>query len=217
MSKVDKAVCLAILKRGLRNSWYYLQSGQPAHAYINMDIAMLGDDYELDPTPQHDRVEQLAEQFKLKIEEIEQQKAFDRLAFIDKAGHGPVGMIALSSLLIWKTKKESIFVRPYRNAIRSTTRGKPLKTGERVLIVSDVATTGETILNAAVKLWERDAVVVGALVFFDQELDAKENLRAKDITLHSLFRKGEVLAIPDARDLMPDRKADAFHEFGGVM
>lgn len=217
MSKVNKAVCLAIFKRGLRNSWYYLQSGRPAHAYINMDVSMLGDDYDSDLAAQHERVEQIAEQFAVKIQEIEHENPFDRLVFIDKAGHGPVGMIALSGLLIWKLKKDAIFVRPYRNTLRSTAKGRHVQPGERLLIVSDVATTGETILKAARKLWESGAVVFGALVFFDQELGAEENLRAKDLLLYSLKTRSEVLADPEVRERLPDNEAVLFREFGGVM
>ncbi len=217
MSKVDRAVCHAIFKRGLRNSWYFLQSGRPAQAYLNIDTAMLGDDYDSDSTTQHERIEQIVEQFGTKIQEIEQENPFERLVFIDKAGHGPVGMIALSSLLIWRLKKDAVFVRPYRNTLRASSKGRNIEPGERLLIVSDVATTGETILKAASKLWEAGAVVIGALVFYDQELGATENLSSKDLLLYSLNTRIEVLEDPEIRERLPDKEETFFREFGGVM
>lgn len=173
MNGNDKAICLAILKRGLRNSRYYYQSGQQATAYVNIDLTVLGDDFGMDSSPQHEVIQKMADQFIRSIQQIEEERSFDRLAFIDKDGNGPVGMIALSGLLILKSLKEAIFVRPYRNTVRSTTKGRSVQPGEKILIISDVATTGQTILKAAERIWEAEAVVTGALVFFDQELGAK--------------------------------------------
>jgi len=216
MSGIDKSVCLAILDRALRNSWYYLQSGRKAPAYANIDSAILG--YR-DETlgPQHQIMEDLAEQFAEKIKQIDRESPFHQLAFIDKAGRGPVGMIALSSHIIWKSQKEAVFVRPYRNTLRSVIEGRQLGPNEKVLVISDIATTGETILKAASKLWSAGAIVAGALVFFDQQLGAKENLALKDITLHSLYTRQEYRSQPDREEKLPDLEIETLRAFGGVM
>ena len=219
MSGIDKSVCLAILDRALRNSWYYLQSGRKAPAYANIDSAMLGyrDETKVPLPPQHQRMEDLVEQFAEKIKQIDRESPFHRLAFIDKAGRGPVGMIALSSHIIWKSQKEAVFVRPYKNTLRSVIEGRRLGADEKVLVVSDIATTGETILKAASKLWLAGAIVAGALVFFDQELGAKENLALKDITLHSLYTRQEYRSQPDREEKLPDLEIETLRAFGGVM
>ncbi|MBN1840725.1 MAG: hypothetical protein JW883_00375 [Deltaproteobacteria bacterium] len=217
MSNVDKSVCLDILEWGLRNSWYYYQSGQLGKAYYSLDTAILGDDFETKRPPQHEVIKALVEQSIIRIHEIERQEPFDRLAFIDKAGHGPVGMIALSSFLIMKSKKDGMYVRPYRRTLRSMTRGKRPNVGEKILIVSDVATTGQTILKAASKLWEAGAVVTGALVVFDQDLGATENLRVKDIPLYSLITRNEAQKAPNRNITFPEGEAVVLREFGGVM
>jgi len=214
METVDKRICLEILDRGLKNSWYYYSSGREAHAYYNIDIAMLG---ETSPSDQLRAIEKLADQFARAIAEIDKEEPFDRLAFIDKAGHGPVGMIALSSLLILKTHKEAIFVRPYRNSRRSITEGRPLRSDERVLIVSDVATTGGTVLKAAAKLWDVGALVRGVLVFFDQELGASETLQRKDIRLYRILTRNEARQEPEMAERLHDTHAKTIREFGGVM
>ena len=218
MSGIDKSICLAILDRALRNSWYYLQSGRKAPAYANIDSAILGyRDETMGPLPQHQIMEDFAEQFAEKIKQIDRESPFHRLAFIDKAGRGPVGMIALSSHIIWKSQKEAVFVRPYRNTLRSVIEGRQLGPNEKVLVISDIATTGETILKAASKLWLAGAIVAGALVFFDQELGAKENLALKDITLHSLCTRQEYRSQPERKEKLPDLEIETLRAFGGVM
>lgn len=218
MSGIDKSVCLAILDRALRNSWYFYHSGREAQAYANIDSAMLGYvDETTAPKPQHQIMEDMAEQFAEKIKQIDRESPFHRLAFIDKAGRGPVGMIALSSHIIWKSQKEAVFVRPYKNTLRSAIGGRQLGADEKVLIISDIATTGETALKAASKLWLAGAIVAGALVFFDQELGAKENLALKDITLHSLCTRQEYRSQPDREEKLPDLEIETLRAFGGVM
>lgn len=218
MSGIDKSVCLTILDRALRNSGYFYNSGREAQAYANIDSAMLGyADEPTTPQPQHQIMEDMAEQLAKKIEQIDRENPFHRLAFIDKAGRGPVGMIALSSHLIWKSQKEAVFVRPYKNTLRSVIEGRQLGPNEKVLVISDIATTGETILKAASKLWLAGAIVADALVFFDQELGAKENLVLKDIRLHSLFSRQEYKSYPDRAEKLPDLEIGALRVFGGVM
>jgi orotate phosphoribosyltransferase len=212
MSKVNISLCLEMLKLGIRNSWYIYSSGQPAHTYANVDIMMLGDDYSQEDIPQYKRIENVTEQLIIKIQEIDEEESFDRLAFIDKAGHGPVGMIALSSLLIYRLQKDALYLRPYRNTLRSTTKGKRLRTNEKVLIISDVATTGETILKAARTLWDSGAIARGVLVYFDQELGAKENLKAQDIKLYSLVKRSD-----DTSLISDTKEVKELQEFGGVM
>jgi orotate phosphoribosyltransferase len=213
MNKVDKALCHKLLRRGLRNSLYYYESGSSAGSYVNLDTSLLGDDLQDDSKPQHEVFEWMANQFAVLIHELDEAEPFDRLAFIDKAGRGPVGLIALAALLSCKCEKPTVFVRPYRRTFRAAIRGKTLCTGEKILILSDVATTGQTIIKAAEKLWDNRVTVRGALVFFDHELGAGENLGAKDIKLYSLYTKRE------AREREPeiplvDVKNLILHDFG---
>ena len=217
MTTDDKAICLDILKRGLKSSFYYYQSGQEARSYINIDEAILGDDDTWKIRPQHEVVRQLGEQFKKKILKIEKERPFDRIAFIDKAGQGPVGTIALSNLLILLVQKEAIFVRPFRNTMRASIRGRSIQDKEKILIVSDVATTGQTILKAAEKTWNCGAIVAGALVYFDHERGAKENLISKDIPLFSLITRSEALERSKGDIDLTDQKFEVIHEFGGVI
>lgn len=218
MNQVDIHFCLKVLDRGLRNSLYYLQSGRSAQSYVNIDNALLGVAYGASKdVPQYEVMDGLAEQFFNKINEIEEHETVDRLAFIDKAGRGPVGLIALASLIVCKSQKEAIFVRPYKNTLRSSVEGRPLDSCEKLLIISDVATTGQTILKAANILWEKGAVVAGAVVFFDQEIGAKENLAFKDIALHSLLTRSKASESPERAGRLNGFENTPFKVFGGVI
>lgn len=218
MSNVNLSFCLDVLDRALRNSWYFLQSGKRASSYVNIDNAIVGVDFGTGTEkPQYDVMEGLADQFAFKIREIEEQEPFDRLVFIDKAGRGPVGMIALSSHIAYKSRKEAIFVRPYKNTLRSSIEGRFLNPGERLLIISDVATSGQTILKAASKLWEGGSVIVGALVFFDQEIGATENLSLKDISLYSILSRSKAKKSKGIAERLPDLKFESLRVFGGAM
>jgi len=126
-------------------------------------------------------------------------------------------LIRVSSHIICKSQKEAVFVRPYKNTLRSAIEGRQLGADEKVLIISDIATTGETALKAASKLWLAGAIVAGALVFFDQELGAKENLALKDITLHRLYTRQEYRSQPDREEKLPDLEIGTLRAFGGVM
>lgn len=216
MTRVDKHLCAKLLERGLRNSQYYLESGRVAGAYTNLDMVIFGGD--TDAEAQYEVISQLVDQFAAEIQEIEtvQGQPIDRLAFIDKAGHGPVGTILLASNLIHQSRREGVLIRPYRNTSRSVIRGKGISAGERILIVSDVGTTGRTIMRTAVKIWEKGGIVTGALVFLDNELGARENLAAKGIDLYSLLTRSEAKEDIDP-DLLPKGSITSFHEFGGVI
>jgi len=217
MTQDDKGICLDLLERGLKNSLYYLQSGQKVTEYMNIDETILGDPSTYEPNFQYRVIRQLADQFAKKIREIAKEERFERMAFIDKAGQGPVGMIALSALLVLLLEKEAVYIRPSRRIRRASIRGRSIRDKERFLIVSDVATTGETILKAADRIWNQRGLVAGSLVFFDNELGAKENLMLKGIRLFSLITRTEAREMPKKEINIADYTIRMIHEFGAAM
>jgi orotate phosphoribosyltransferase len=217
MIKGDKEVCFDIIKRGWKNSFYYTLSGQVARDYVNLDEAILGDDDTWETGQQHEVIKQLGEIVLKEITNIEKEMPFDRIAFIDKAGQGPVGMIALSGLIMSNLKKEAIFVRPFRNTTRGSIRGRSLHDKDRILILSDVSTTGRTILKAAEKIWIHRAIVAGALVVFDNERGAKDNLFLKGIRLFSIIKREEAPEGVRKEIKLEKQKIEKIYEFGGVI
>ena len=73
-----------------------------------------------------------------------------------------------------------------------------LTDGEEVIILEDIATTGQSAVDAAEALREAGAVVNRVLVVFDREEGASENLAEHGLELSSLVTASDLLA--DAPD-----------------
>ena len=73
-----------------------------------------------------------------------------------------------------------------------------LDAGEEVVIIEDIATTGQSAIDAAEALREAGAAVSRVLVVVDREEGATENLAANDLELESLVTASDLLA--DAPD-----------------
>ena len=66
--------------------------------------------------------------------------------------------------------------------------------GEEVIVLEDIATTGQSAVDAVEALREAGAVVNRVLVVVDREEGARENLAEHDIELESLLTASELLA-----------------------
>jgi hypothetical protein len=160
-------------------------------------------------------------------EEMQQERAtsgeINRLAFIEKQ-EGPVGAVTLKDLLSWHTKTASAVVRPRRKgpALRvkfvhdgltrlaqdqegRTESRKPFSRGgsaEKIVLVSDVATTGTTILEAVDLIQTGGGCVKAAFVLYDRQersagpdgrsMTAEERLRLRGIRLASMVKSHEL-------------------------
>jgi len=69
--------------------------------------------------------------------------------------------------------------------------------GEELVVVEDIATTGQSAIDAVEALREAGAVVDRVLVVVDREEGARENLADHDIELESLVTASELLADAD--------------------
>jgi len=69
-----------------------------------------------------------------------------------------------------------------------------LTPGDRVVVLEDVATTGQSALEAAQALREAGVVVDRVLVVVDREQGAEELLAGHDVALESLVTASELLA-----------------------
>jgi len=121
----------------------------------------------------------------------------NRLAFVEKEG-GPVGAISLKELISLRTGIPSLILRPgrkgpaprikfshdslYRSISRtgSSPTSRHILEGaagrESVVLISDVATTGQTLLECVSMIEKAGGKVTAALVIYDrQELSASEN------------------------------------------
>ena len=77
-----------------------------------------------------------------------------------------------------------------------------LTEGEEVVVIEDIATTGQSAIDAAEALRAAGAVVSRVLVVVDREEGATENLADHDLELQSLVTASELLAdAPDDIDV----------------
>jgi orotate phosphoribosyltransferase len=69
-----------------------------------------------------------------------------------------------------------------------------LEEGEEVVVLEDIATTGQSAVDAVEALREAGATVERVLVVVDREEGARENLAEHDVELESLLTASELLA-----------------------
>jgi orotate phosphoribosyltransferase len=120
----------------------------------------------------------------------------NRIAFIEKDS-GPVGAIVLTGILVERTKIPAIIVRLRRRLMVNSLKGGEIKAGDRVILVSDVLTSGGGIKNAIQKLRLHKVKVRAAIVLVNRmnSKDIKELEKELAIPLfyaYGITNKGEL-------------------------
>jgi orotate phosphoribosyltransferase len=114
-------------------------------------------------------------------------KNFDRVAGVPLAG------IPFASQIAYNLGKPFLYV---RKGIRLHGRKRRvegiLSSGDRVLLVDDLVTTGLTLNRAAKAVRAEGGVVKEAIALVDREEGGKEKLEQNGIELHSLLKMSEV-------------------------
>jgi orotate phosphoribosyltransferase len=124
-------------------------------------------------------------------------KSFDRIAAIPLAG------IPFASQIAYNLRKPFLYV---RKGVRLQGRERRvegiLASGDKVLLVDDLVTTGLTLKKAANAVRAEGGVVSEAVVFLDREEGGRELLEKNGIKLYSLLKISEV--------------ANSLFEMGGI-
>ena len=114
-------------------------------------------------------------------------KNFDRIAGV------PVTGIIFASQVAYNLKKPFLYV---RKGVRLHGRERRvegvLASGDRVLLIDDLVTTGLTLKKAAEAVRAEGGVVTDAVVFLDREEGGKQLLEKTGIKLHPLLKISEV-------------------------
>lgn len=188
LDPIEREMCHDIARKCLKNSSYDLTSGGRGGDFFDID------EYTSSKSPGAENGQSAAEKARRvadlcakKIEELKSKGTeIDRLAFTERDS-GPVGMITYKDLIETVANMETCIIRPRKRLLRSALKGRPFNPGERVALISDVATSGDTIHEAAEKIWSLGAVVSCALVFYDRLEGAREYLSLYDIDLVPIF------------------------------
>lgn len=114
-------------------------------------------------------------------------KNFDRIAGV------PIAGIPFASQIAYNLKKPFLYV---RKGVRLHGRQRRVEgilvSGDRVLLVDDLVTTGLTLKKAAKAVTAEGGIVKEAVALLDREEGGKEKLAKNGIQLHALLKISEV-------------------------
>jgi len=114
-------------------------------------------------------------------------KNFDRIAGV------PIAGIPFASQIAYNLKKPFLYA---RKGVRLHGRRRRVEgilvSGDRVLLVDDLVTTGLTLKKAAEAVTAEGGIVKEAVVLLDREEGGKEKLAKNGIQLHALLKISEV-------------------------
>jgi orotate phosphoribosyltransferase len=160
------------LEAGRSRSRWALVEGGESPVYYDLDKALA------DPTTAAKIVNFYEEMISDLVNEC---GPVQRMAFIEKR-RGPVGAICLKDLLVQRTGLPAVIVRPRRRIRCATVKGIT-NFGETAIVVSDVATSGGTVLEAVDKLEARGVRAVGVVVFLVRDRATEQALGSRGIRL----------------------------------
>ena len=114
-------------------------------------------------------------------------KNFDRMAGVPLTG------IIFASQVAYNLKKPFLYM---RKGVRLHGRERRVEgllvSGDRVLLIDDLVTTGLTLKKAAEAVRDEGGVITDAVVFLDREEGGRQQLEKNGINLHILLKISEV-------------------------
>jgi len=114
-------------------------------------------------------------------------KNFDRIAGV------PIAGIPFASQIAYNLKKPFLYIRKgQRRHGRQRRVEGILASGDKVLLVDDLVTTGLTLRKAAEAVRAEGGIVTQAVAFLDREEGGTEKLAKNGIQLHTLLKISEV-------------------------
>jgi orotate phosphoribosyltransferase len=115
------------------------------------------------------------------------------LANFDRIAGVPIAGIPFASQVAYNLKKPFLYV---RKDIKLHGRERRVEgilvSGDRVLLIDDLLTTGLTLKDAADAARAEGGVVTDAVVFLDREEGGREILEQAGVKLHPLLKMSEV-------------------------
>ena len=121
------------------------------------------------------------------IKEEIKVESFDRIAGI------PIAGIPFASLIAYNLNKPFLYI---RKGVRLHGRQRRvegiLTSGDRVLLIDDLITTGLSLTEAIKAIEAEGGVTTDAVVLLDREEKGREKLDKKGIKLHALLRMSEI-------------------------
>jgi orotate phosphoribosyltransferase len=111
----------------------------------------------------------------------------------DRLAGAELGGIPLVTITSLQTGLPAVFVRTKKKDYGTAKQLEgTLNTGDKVVIVEDVATTGGAALDAAAILKEAGAEVLAIIATIDRQEGARENVEKAGIRFDALFTKADL-------------------------
>lgn len=164
----------------VKNSEYDFVSGGHGGDYIDFD------EFFMVSSVGHPQARAIVDAAVDHISALCKSGSYDTLAFLETI-RGPVGLLSARFYIADAVGLPSIVVRPYKRLLSQAVKPFTLPEGAQVLIVTDVATTGRSITDAATSLWQAGVRRCGALAIADRLEGAHELLSSMDVPLSALL------------------------------
>ena len=168
----DSQLIQRIVDTALLRGEFTLRSGRKSSYYL--------DKYLFQTQP--DILAELGKRIAARIDD-----SVDRLA---GAALGGVPLVAATSMA---SGKPAIFIRAQKKDYGTARQIEGLlESGDRVLLVEDVATTGGQVLEAAALLQNAGAKVVKIVAVIDREEGARQNIETAGLVFDALLSRGDL-------------------------
>jgi orotate phosphoribosyltransferase len=133
---------------------------------------------------------------------ISEQIGFDG---VDSVASVPTGGLVIASSLAYELVKPLVYV---RSQAKEYGTGKLVegivKSGDRIVLVDDVATTGGSVINGVKELKKRGAKITDAYVIVNRLEGADKNLLQEGVTLHQILDIMQIEKILHEQKLIDD-------------
>lgn len=177
LDKKDRMANILYKIDAIKFGVYELSSGKASPYYIDLRV--------IPSFP--DAFREICDSYAQYITEEIGLKNFDRIAGIPLAG------IPFASQIAYNLKKPFLYV---RKDIKLHGRERRVEgilvSGEKVLLIDDLLTTGLTLKNAADVVRAEGGVVSDAVAFLDREEGGKQLLEQNGIKVHPLLKISEI-------------------------
>ena len=109
----------------------------------------------------------------------------------DIIGSVAIGGVPIASVLSIKREIKQVIVRSEKHERGTETKVIGNCINRKVLLIEDVATTGNSIVNAVISIREARGICDNCIVIVDREDGAKEWCKKNGINLYSLLKKSD--------------------------
>ncbi len=177
----------------------------PTTTYVSLYAG--SDFFDIDPLCSNPSArKELVKIFVEMIQELRGSLRFNKLAFVDKKGSGPVGVLVLAGTIGERTDLETVVVRTgitckcavcEKRKLRGASR-RPLGVNDKVLLVTDVITYATTSSEVLSTIKSYGAKLVGIVAFLDREIKKEgrtivEELMKNGIKVRTFMKRSELV------------------------